>query len=259
MAANAIAANRGYALPTANGRIVHALPHAPGFMLLGSADSRFEGETQSPSVDAREAAYLIDAANQYFHDPISTADVVRSVAGFCVMPGDPAASHTDYAALVEAVPGSAPLVSVFGGTLTTVRLVAEEVIDRLARFHRVGGPWTASAPLPGGNFPPQSGAPDLCRAIRAAWPFVPEGFAHRLVLTYGTRAPTILTGARSLDDLGPWFGADLSAAEVSFLRRQEWATTAEDVLWRRTRLGLILTAAEAEELAAWIAETAVPA
>ncbi|CAN5335366.1 glycerol-3-phosphate dehydrogenase [soil metagenome] len=254
-----IAPDRAYSLPTAGGHIVYAVPHAPGFMLLGSAESRFEGEALSPNVDAREAAYLIDAANQYFHDPISAADIVRGVAGFCVMPEDPAAAHIDYAALVEAPPGSAPLVSVFGGTLTTFRLVAEEVIDRLSRFHRVGGPWTASAPLPGGNFPPDSGAPDLCRAIRAAWPFVPQDLAHRLVLTYGTRAPTILTGARSLDDLGPWFGAELSAAEVTFLRRQEWATTAEDVLWRRTRLGLRLTAAEAEALAGWMAETAVPA
>ena len=252
---SAIAPDVAYVLPNADGRIVHALPHAAGFMLIGSVESRVVGDVAEPRVEDREAAYLLDVANQYFHAAISPGDIVRRVAGFCAMPADPALRQGDYAAVVEAIPGSAPLVSVFGGTLTTVRGVAEEVVDRLARFHRIGRAWTASASLPGGNFPADSGLPHLCRTLRAAYPFISEAHASRLVAAYGTRAPAILTGARSAADLAPWFGADLTGADVDFLRREEWALTAEDVLWRRSRLGLLLTADEAAGLEAWMAQS----
>ncbi len=119
-------------------------------------------------------------------------------------------------------------------------------------------PWTAEASLPGGNFPPEQGAAHLCLALRAAYPFISEDYAHRLVTTYGTRASTILTGAREFADLGPDFGAGLTAAEVDYLRHDEWAMTAEDVLWRRTRLGLQFTQGQADALAAWMGEE-VPA
>ncbi len=250
-------ANVAYALPTADGRIIHAVPYAPGFMLIGSARGRYDGNPAVAGVAPRDVGYLLDVADQYFQRPVLPEDIVERLACVTAMPDDPAAISGDHAVTVDVMPESAPLVSVFGGSLTTHRLVAEEVVDRLARFRSVGPPWTAGGQLPGGNFPPDGGVAHLCLALRAAYPFIGEAHAHRLVTTYGTRAQTILVGARCPADLGPVFGADLTAAEVAFLREQEWAMTADDVLWRRTRLGLHFTAAQAQALADWMAESAV--
>ncbi len=245
-----------YALPNADGRMVHAVPHEPGFMLIGSARNRRAEEPVAGDVQPRDVAYLIDAANQYFHEPIERDDIVQKLACLTAMPADVSSNDGDHAVIVDTLTASAPLLSVFGGALTTHRLIAEELVDRLARFRKVGPPWTADAALPGGNFPPDVGASHLCLALRAAYPFLSEDHAHRLVMTYGTRAPAVLTGARSLEDLGQCFGVDLTAAEVTFLRGEEWAMTAEDVLWRRTRLGLRFTQGQADALADWMGQTA---
>jgi len=117
----------------------------------------------------------------------------------------------------------------------------------------VGKPWTAAAHLPGGSTD-VDGLPDLVRTLRAAYPFVDERLARRLVRSYGTLAPSILLGARRIEDLGPVFGADLTAAEVRYLVAEEWARTAEDILWRRSKLGLHLTRAEVASLEDWLAE-----
>ena len=245
----------GYALPVASGRMVFAVPHAPGFMLIGPAVSRHEGDGGA-EVTRRDIAWLLDVANQYFSEPVARRDVVQGLACVIAMPADGSLASGDHAVVVDALPGAPPLVSVFGSRLTTHRRIAEEVVDRLARFHEVLPPWTAEASLPGGNFPAHHGASHLGLALRAAYPFVSADYADRLVTTYGTRAPTILTGARGFADLGPCFGADLTAAEVDYLRHDEWAMTAEDVLWRRTRLGLRFTQGQAEALAAWMGEGA---
>jgi len=244
-----------YALPTGDGRIIHSVPHAPGFMLLGSAEARHRRGATEAFVGPADVAYLTDVANQYFDRPVLADDIAQRLACVTAMPEDESLASGDHAVIIETDPGGAPLVSVFGGELTTHRHMAEEVVDRLARFRKVGEPWTAGARLPGGNFTPDSGIREFCHALCAAYPFVGEDHAHRLVTTYGTRAPAILVGARSAADLGIWFGADLTEAEVEFLRREEWAMDAEDVLWRRTRLGLSFTAGEADALSAWMAET----
>ncbi len=244
----------GYALPVASGRVVHVVPHTRGFMLIGPAVARHEGDPAVAEVTPRDVTWLIDVANQYFAEPVAAEDIVQQLACVVAMPADRATADGDDAVIVDAVPGAPPLLTVFGGRLTTHRRIAEEVVDRLARFRKVLPPWTAEASLPGGNFPASAGASHLAMALRAAYPFVSEAFAHRLVTTYGTRASTILTGAREFADLGPCFGADLTAAEVDYLRHDEWAMTAEDVLWRRTRLGLRFTQCEADALAAWMGE-----
>jgi glycerol-3-phosphate dehydrogenase len=145
---------------------------------------------------------------------------------------------------------------VFGGTLAGHRRFAEQVVETISRFRPISAPWTAPAALPGGGFP-ASGGVDLIRALRAAYPFLSEPHALRLVRTYGTRASSILTGARSPSDLGIGFGADLTEAEVNYLRTEEWALTAEDVLWRRSKLGLALTTTEASTLAGWMVDKAL--
>ena len=248
--------NVGYALPVAGGRVVYAVPHAPDHMLIGPAVARHEGNAGAAQVSPRDVAWLVDVANQHFAEPVMLEDVAQQLACVVAMPADRSLASGDHAVIVDSVPGAPPLFTVLGGTLTTHRRIAEEVVDRLARFRKVLPPWTAEASLPGGNFPPEHGASHLCLALRAAYPFISEDYAHRLVTTYGTRASTILTGARDFADLGPCFGADLTAAEVDYLRHDEWAMTAEDVLWRRTRLGLHFTQAEADALAAWMGEGA---
>ncbi len=242
----------GYALPVASGRAVHVLPHEPGFALIGPAVARHEGDAGAVQVSERDVAWLIDVANQVLVEPVMTEDIVQHLAAVIAMPADRSLSNGDHAVVLDSVPGAPPLFTVFGGRLTTHRRIAEEVVDRLARFREVRPPWTAGASLPGGNFPPAKGAAHLGLALRAAYPFLSADTAHRLVATYGTRASTILTGARAFADLGRCFGADLTAAEVDYLRHDEWAMTAEDVLWRRTRLGLHFTQGEADELAAWM-------
>jgi glycerol-3-phosphate dehydrogenase len=174
-------------------------------------------------------------------------------AGVTAMPAS-AGAATDHAVIVDAPAGKPPVLTVFGGALTLHRLIAEEVVDRMARFRKIGPAWTAGAQIAGGNFPADSGVPHLCLALRAAYPFLSEAHAHRLALNYGTRAPSFLAGARQAADLGPWFGGDLTAAEVAFLCSEEWAMTAEDILWRRTRLGLQLSPSEAANLAGWMAD-----
>ena len=246
----------GYALPVASGRVVHVVPHEPGFVLIGPAVARHEGDPGAALVEPRDIAWLLDVANQYFVEPVVREDIVQQLACVIAMPADRALANGDHAVVVDAIPTAPPLLSVFGGRLTTHRRIAEEVVDRLARFREVRPPWTAEASLPGGNFPPEQGAAHLCLALRAAYPFLSEDTAHRLVTTYGTRASTILTGAREFADLGPCFGADLTAAEVDYLRHDEWAMTAEDVLWRRTRLGFHFTQGEADALADWMGEGA---
>jgi glycerol-3-phosphate dehydrogenase len=243
----------GYILPNADGRIVYVVPYGRNSMLLGAAASPYRGEPSLAAVDADDIDYLLDVAEQYFHTPIREDEIIGSFVCVRALPADASTIHRGRAILVNAPPRLAPLISVFGGTLVTHRRLAEEVVDRLGRFQTLPAPWTANAVLPGGSFP-ADGAEDLARALRAAYPFISERHATRLVRAYGTRASAMLLGARSAADLGEWFGADLTEAEVKFLRHEEWATSADDILWRRSKLGLTFNDAEAGALAAWMAE-----
>lgn len=243
----------GYALADSGGRLVYAFPWQPGTMLIGPA-VRAVNDGASTEIERRDVAALAEIVAQYFDVPLAARDIVWSFAAVTAMPAEAPARH-ERAVVVDAPPRGAPLVSVFGGTLTGHRRLAEQVVDGFRRFREVPPPWTARAALPGGGFPTTGGA-DLVRALRAAYPFVSEAHAARLVGAYGTRASSILTGARSSADLGIRFGGDLTEAEVNYLRNEEWALTAEDVLWRRSKLGLAFTEAEAAALAEWMDEKA---
>jgi glycerol-3-phosphate dehydrogenase len=241
-----------YALPTADGRIVYALPYERDFMLIGAVSGRFEGDPAAARVEPRDVAYLLDVAGQYFEEPPDAADVVSSFAGVCALPEEHSPAVGDSAVIVDAPAHLAPLISVFGGTLTTHRRIAERVVNQIGRFRMIGAPWTATATLPGGNLP-ADGVGGLGRALRGAYPFISESHAARLAAAYGTRAQTILSGRRQAADLGTWFGGDLTQAEVDFLKAEEWAMTAEDVLWRRSKLGLTLSKGEVAALDRWLA------
>lgn len=238
----------GFALPNADGRIVYAFPWHPGMMLVGAAERPVEAAAVTTGVERRDVGYLLDLTRQYFEDPAEPDDVVRS---FVRLDAAPADGHRDRGIVVDAPPRTAPLLTVLGGTFARHRRLAEEVVDIAGRGRALPPPWTANAVLPGGGIPATGGG-DLVRALRAAYPFVAEAHAMRLVRAYGTRASMILTGARHPSDLGVRFGGDLTEAEARYLMSEEWAQSAEDILWRRSKLGLTFTAKETQRLSDWV-------
>jgi glycerol-3-phosphate dehydrogenase len=204
---------------------------------------------------AVDVAYLCEAANRYFREKIEAVDVVRTVSG--------ANAVTDPVATRPARDGStfdygrrkAPLITIFGGDVTTARLRAEKAVSRLTPFYPMSARWTAKAPLPGGDFAWGRFEAEV-DAARARWRFLGEDQARRLVGAYGTRVKDILGDAKEKADLGPAFGPELTGAEVRYLVTGEWARFPDDILWRRSKLGLTMPAADREALAAFMAAVA---
>jgi glycerol-3-phosphate dehydrogenase len=234
-------------------RIVFAIPYERDYTLIGTTDVEYHADPAAPRIDADETAYLCEAANRYFKRTIAPADVVWSYSGVRPLLDDESgnASEVTRDYLLEVDARGAPLLNVFGGKLTTFRRLSEEAVDRLAPLLGSKAPaWTAQGhPLPGGE---EADPARTLAALRERRPWLPESFAWRLVHTYGTRAERVLGEAGSLAALGEHFGADLYRAEVDYLRGHEWAATAEDVLWRRTKLGLRIDAQGRERLAAYL-------
>jgi glycerol-3-phosphate dehydrogenase len=235
--------DRAYILPTPDGRFVFARPFGDDFTMIGTTDEDFSGDPAAVAVEPHEIAYLCDAVNAYLRRAIAPADVIWSFAGIRALHDDGAASAKDttreYMLTLDSGVAQAPLLTVYGGKITTYRRLAETALDRLAPFFPAARPWTAGAPLPGGDFAP-GGHEALAAETRRAWPFLAEGHVRRLIAAYGTRVRIMLDGATRLDDLGPRFGRDLTGTEIRYLMRREWAQTVDDVLWRRTKLGLEL-------------------
>jgi glycerol-3-phosphate dehydrogenase len=248
----------GYILPTRDGRVVFALPFENAFTLIGTTDHDFHGDLASPAPTAEEIGYLCATANGYFRREIGIDDVVWAFSGVRALLDDGVSrSHDlsrDYLLTLERPRRLAPLLTVYGGKLTVARRLAEAAMGRLAHYFAGQAPWTARVPLPGGDFP-HDGFDALVEQTRRRWPFLSEEHARRLVAAYGTRVQRIVNDASSLDDLGERFGADLTAAELRYLMREEWAETADDVLWRRSKLGLRFSAAEREALARFMADS----
>jgi glycerol-3-phosphate dehydrogenase len=241
-----------------DGRIFFAIPYARDFTLIGTTDRDHTGSLADVRASDEEVAYLCAGANQYFRRAISPADVVWTYAG--VRPllddhsGKPEAATRGYRLDLSDEDEGAPMLTVFGGKITTYRHLAEEAMVTLAaRLPVLAGPgWTDGAPLPGGDFP-MEGLPELIARLAARYPFLPADQVERLAGAYGTSAETVLGDAASLSELGRDFGHRLSEREVRYLIEREWARSADDILWRRTKLGLRFTSAEAEALAGWLA------
>ncbi|MGB7656102.1 MAG: FAD-dependent oxidoreductase, partial [Novosphingobium sp.] len=239
-----------------DGRIFFAIPYQQDFTLIGTTD-----RDQQPGDPIRasdeEIAYLCEGASRYFARTIKPADVVWTYSG--VRPliddgsGRPEAATRGYRLDLSEADKGAPLLSVYGGKITTYRHLAEEAVDmlaaRLPALH--GKPWTTSKPLPGGDFA-VDGLEPLMHALAADYPFLGEADVDRIARAYGTRARQWLGDAQGWQALGRNFGAGLTSAEVNYLRVHEWARSAEDVLWRRTKLGLRLTPAEQANLAEYL-------
>jgi glycerol-3-phosphate dehydrogenase len=209
-------------------------------------------------------AYLCSAVGEYFQQSLSPSDVVWTYSG--VRPlyddgdGDAQAATRDYVLDIDAPEAQAPLLSIFGGKITTYRKLAEAALARLSPYFpgaEAKAGWTARAPLPGGEFP-VDGMDALVAELRRKRPFLSDAHARRLARSYGRRAERVLGSASSLDDLGRRFGADLTEAEVRYLMDCEWAVGAEDVAWRRSKLGLRMSAAEIRELDEFMRQAARP-
>ncbi|MFE1597656.1 glycerol-3-phosphate dehydrogenase [Methylobacterium sp. ID0610] len=256
--------DRAYIFQNPDGRIVFAIPYERDFTLIGTTDRDYRGDPAEVAASEEEIAYLCAAASEYFREPVRREEVVWTYSGVRPLYDDGATkaqeATRDYVLTLDAGADRPALLSVFGGKITTYRRLAESALERL-RDHLPAArapAWTRNAPLPGGDFP-ATGYDALVAAIRRDFPFLAAGHAARLVRAYGTDAREILAGATRSADLGPVFGADLTGREVRYLMRREWAVTAEDVLWRRTKLGLRLDAGEAAALDAFMREAAVAA
>ena len=238
-----------------DGRIMFAIPYERDFTLIGTTDADHDDPDARPVCTPEERDYMIAFVNRYLKRTISKDDVVWSYSGVRPLYDDGASSATaatrDYVLKVDDA-GGAPVLHVFGGKITTYRRLAESALDRLAGyFDRLPGRWTAGAALPGGDFP-VDGFADRVAALRARYPFLGAAWADRLVRAYGTEAEAVLGDAREAAELGPDFGATLTGAEVDWLIAREWARGAEDVIWRRSKLGLRLEAAQVAALGEYI-------
>jgi glycerol-3-phosphate dehydrogenase len=246
-----------YRFRNSDGHTVFAVPFERDFTLIGSSDIDYRGDPERARPDEDEIDYLCGAASRYFRKPV-TREAIRFVfCGVHALADDGASKaqqvRRNFVLNLDGSDGSTPLLTVTSGKMATYRLLSEEALARLSPYLRMGEPWTARTPLPGGGFAVGQ-AGDIVRALCAAYPFLPEPLANRLVNAYGTRAATIVTGARKMGDLGRNFGFDLSEAEVKYLMSEEWAISARDVLWRRSQLGLYFNEAQTEALDEWMAQ-----
>ncbi len=247
---------RAYLFQNRDGRIVFAIPFHTDFTLIGTTDTDYADDLSALAPTHADIVYLCDAVSQYFRRTVSPGDVVWAFAGVRPLYDDGRDRAQDVTRdhVLELDSGfrRAALLTLYGGKLTTYRVVAEEAVDKLASFFTPEPKWTATAPLPGGDVEGRS-LTQFADDVKARWPFLSEPHAQRLAGAYGSRVTQILQSARRLDDLGPVLGSDLTGAEVRYLMRQEWAETADDVLWRRSKLGLRFSPSQREALAQFMA------
>src|ERR1700684_4161759 len=261
--------DRAYMFQNSDGRIVFAIPYQDDFTLIGTTDRDYEGDPSKVKASAEEIKYLCESVSEYLAKPVKPEDVVWTYSGVRPLYDDGAseakAATRDYVFELD-TPGGAPLLSIYGGKITAYRRLAEEALQRLEPYLRSAAPredlkarqgWTAKSPLPGGDMD-VSAIPALTAELQRSYPFLDTAHANRLAHAYGTRAGKMLGNAKSLDDLGQSFGATLTEREVRYLMSSEWACTADDIVWRRSKLGLRLSAGEIAAIDDWIAAHRVP-
>ena len=249
-----------YILQNPDGRIVFAIPYEQNFTLIGTTDQEYRGDTADLKIDEEEIDYLLASVNRYFAEPVIRDRIVWTYAG--VRPlyndakGNASAVTRDYVFDLDSPEDGAPLLSVFGGKLTTYRKLAEHALEKLQPVMGFEGkPWTAGSPLPGGDID-RADFEAFLNAVREKWNWLPPALARRYARAYGTRIERLLGKADGLKGLGEHFGDDLYEAEVSYLMSAEWALTDEDILWRRTKLGLHIGDETAARLRAWLGRNA---
>ena len=249
--------DHAFMLQNPDRRIVFAIPYEHRYTLIGTTDQPWDDPPGRVEISNDEIRYLCDTANRYFHRSIAPADVVWSFAGIRPLYDNHAVNASavtrDYVLDLDAIAGRAPLLSIFGGKITTYRRLAEHALAEMApSLPRMGGTWTAGITLPGGEMT-DGNFDAFLGSLFCQYPGFPRGFLHRLARAYGTRAKMVLGKAASMDALGTDFGGTLTQREVDYLVEHEWARTAEDILWRRSKLGLHAGDATAGRLASYLA------
>lgn len=248
--------SRAYIFQNEDGRIIFAIPYEKDFTLIGTTDVDYHGDPDDVAITDDEIDYLCRAASEYFTSIIQPADVVSTYSGIRPLfddgKSDAKAATRDYVLKLDDTSGAPPLLSIYGGKITTYRKLAESVLEKLAPYLPAMGPtWTADAPMPGGDFAPTEFDLEVQRLL-ASCPPLSNDLANRLIRTYGTRAAEMCKSVSSIEDMGLCFGSNLYEFEVDYLINNEWARTADDVLWRRTNLGLVFSSQEADFLATWM-------
>ena len=248
--------DKAYFFQGHDGRIIFAIPYEQDFTLIGTTDRDHDGSPLEAECTPEEQEYLCDFASDYFARPVTRDQIVWTYSGVRPLYDDGAKSATaatrDYVLSMDEA--GAPCLNVFGGKITTYRRLAEHALEKLTpHFAQAKAAWTAGAPLPGGDFP-VDGVPALIADLRAACPFLDAQDAARLVRAYGTDARTILGDAATAADLGRDFGAGLTEVEVSWLMDREFARHADDIVWRRSKLGLRMNADQIAELEEWMSQ-----
>jgi glycerol-3-phosphate dehydrogenase len=247
---------QAYVLQHADRRIVFVIPYQNDFTLIGTTDIPWQGEPGPMTIDAAEVEYLCQTVNAYFVRQIAAHDVVWSYSGVRPLFDDDApdasAVTRDYVLDVQAPPGEAPLLSVFGGKITTYRRLAEHALEKLEpHLGPMAASWTGSTALPGGDIP-NGDMESFVSDVQDRWPFLGAPLAWRLAGAYGTRIALLLGEIESCRDMGEDFGGGLTRLEVDFLMGEEWATSVEDLYWRHSKAGLYASPADERRLAAYL-------
>lgn len=254
--------DRAYIFQNTDGRIVFAIPYEGDFTLIGTTDRDYEGDPADAVATDEEVDYLCAAVSSYFARQVTPKDVVWTYSGVRPLYDDGAneakAATRDYVFELDGGPGLPPLLSIFGGKITTYRRLAEAALEKLAPYlPKLQGKaaWTYREPLPGGDFDVHE-LSRIAEELIGKYPFLEASFADRLARMYGTLARSILGTTTSMSDLGKHFGASLTESELRYQMGQEWALNVEDVLWRRSKLGLHLTSNEIGEIENWMRSAA---
>ena len=248
---------QAYLLQNDDKRVIFVNPYEDDLCLIGTTDIPYDGAADDVAIDDGERAYLCRVVNRYMRHRVELSDIVHAFSGVRPLYDDnaanPSAVTRDYVFDVDDGDGAAPLLSVFGGKITTFRKLAEHALQKLRTFlPGMTGDWTRAAPLPGGDMP-DADFDRWCADFQQRFAFLPAPLARHYARLYGTRAPALLDGARALSDLGRHFGGLLYEREADFLMRDEWARTPQDVLERRTKHHLHLTPAQRDGFADWMA------
>ena len=249
---------RAYIFQNSDGRIIFALPYEQDYTLIGTTDRDYDADPKDVKITQEEVAYLCDAASEYFEKPIVADDIVWTYSGVRPLYGDGASAAQeatrDYILRVDGEGDAAKVVNIFGGKITTYRKLAESMLEKIEATLGLRKPtWTENSTLPGGDFQ-ISEFDALVTKFEREYSFINKDLAWRLVRSYGTHAWQLMGDAKSAADMGPQFGGSLSGREVEYLMDHEWAESADDVVWRRTKIGIRLKKKEITALDNWMSD-----
>ncbi|SFN84413.1 glycerol-3-phosphate dehydrogenase [Xenorhabdus japonica] len=249
---------QAYILQNEDHRIVFVIPWNDEFSIIGTTDVEYKGDPKEVKIDDKEIDYLLKVYNDHFKKQLVRDDIVWTYSGVRPLCDDesdsPQAITRDYTLDVRDEQGQMPLLSVFGGKLTTYRKLAEHAVDKLAQYYpNAGQAWTKNCKLPGGELE-GCDRDGYARLLRQRHNWLPEGVAQRYARTYGSNSQIILKSAEALTDLGEFFGHGLYEAELRYLVEHEWVTQLDDAIWRRTKLGMWLTNEQKQRVADWLAQ-----